>query len=491
MQWTDDRYEGIRRMNETKRTTDLDHLLGLTASLANDFLAHNDDAEVPATLSLPELRGRFSSPLPESGCNSREVVETIAREAEPGVLRTTSGRFFGWVIGGSHPAALAADWMVTAWDQNAALYACGPAVSVIEEIAGEWVKELLGLPQEASFAFTSGAQMAHATALAAARNNLLHNRGWDPEYHGLAGSPQIRVLCSGEQHASIERACRLLGFGTACISGVGTDSHGVLDAAALDSRLSADPTRPSVVVLQAGEINTGSFDPFREACRIAHLYGAWVHIDGAFGLWAGVSPHFHHLLDGVADADSWTTDAHKWLNVPFDNGVVVIRDRRAHHAAMSIRASYLVHSEEPANPAAPDAARDQIDWNPEWSRRARGVPVYAAIRALGRVGITEIIERTCRLARRLAREIGELPSAELLVDPVINQGLVRFPSQDGRHDARTDAVIDRLQKDGAAWFGGTDWQGQRAMRISVVNWQSTDDDISRAVDAVAAALVDS
>ncbi|GAA1861938.1 pyridoxal phosphate-dependent decarboxylase family protein [Brevibacterium marinum] len=474
-------------MDETMRTTDLDHLLGLTASLANDFLAHNDDAEVSPALSLPELRDRFSTSLPESGCNSQEVIETIAREAEPGVLRTTSGRFFGWVIGGSHLAALAADWMVTAWDQNAALYSCGPAVSVIEEVAGEWVKQLLGLPREASVAFTSGAQMAHATALAAARNNLLHNRGWDAEYDRLAGSPQIRVLCSGEQHASIERACRLLGFGTASISALGTDDHGLLDTAALESRLSADPSRPSIVILQAGEINTGSFAPFREACRIAHDYGAWVHIDGAFGLWAGVSPHFRHLLDGATNADSWTTDAHKWLNVPFDNGVVVIRDRRAHRAAMSIRASYLVHSEDPAD-AAPDAARDQIDWNPEWSRRARGVPVYATIRALGRVGITEIVERTCRLARRLAGEIGDLPSAELLVDPVINQGLVRFRSQDGHHDARTEPVIDRLQSDGTAWFGGTDWQGKRVMRISVVNWQSTDDDISQAVGAVADAL---
>lgn len=466
--------------------TQLRSLLDQTAAHAAAFIEDLETASVATTATLPELRAALGGPLPETGRPSEQVIDELVRDVDGGVLGTAGGRFFGWVIGGGHPAAVAADWMTATWDQNAALYACGPAEAVVEEIVGAWLKELLGLPAEASYAFTTGAQMAHVTALAAARSKLLADRAWDVERQGLSGAPALRVLGGGRQHASIDRAVRLLGMGTDALVGVGTDARGRLDLAGLERALGAALDAPTVVCLQAGEINTGAFDPFEPACRLAHEHGAWVHVDGAFGLWAAVSPRFAHLTAGVELADSWTTDGHKWLNVPFDSGFAFVRDAGAHRAAMTTQASYLLTATDVAAdvPEATGAARDQIDWNPEWSRRGRGVPVYAVIRALGRDGVQAMIERCCDFARRLVVELGALPGAQLLAEPEINQGLVRFLADDGDHDRRTDEVIARVQASGEAWFGGTTWNGTRAMRVSVVNWRTTDRDVDRAVAAV-------
>jgi glutamate/tyrosine decarboxylase-like PLP-dependent enzyme len=460
--------------------TQLRSLLEMTAGHATDFLECLESAPVAATATLPELRRALGGPLPQTGLSAEQVIEQLVQDVDGGILGSAGGRFFGWVIGGAVPAALAADWLTATWDQNAALYACGPAEAVIEEITGAWLKELLGLPAEASFAFTTGAQMAHVTALAAARSRLFAERGWDVERRGLAGAPSPRVICGGCQHASIDRAVRLLGLGTDALRSVGTDPDGRLDLDALEHQFVADPAIPTIVCLQAGEINTGAFDPFTEACRLAHAHGAWVHVDGAFGLWAATSPRYAQLIAGVEQADSWTTDGHKWLNVPFDSGFAFVRHPAAHRAAMTTQASYLITAVDVSDPAG--AARDQIDWNPEWSRRGRAVTVYAAIRALGRQGIREMIERCSD--HRLVTELGALPGVELLAEPKINQGLVRFLAKDGDHDRRTDDVIARIQATGEAWFGGTTWNGQRAMRVSVINWQTSGRDIDRAIDAV-------
>ena len=317
-------------------------LLDQTAEHAASFLEGLETTSVAATATLPELRGALGGALPETGCPTEQVIDELVRDVDGGILGSAGGRFFGWVIGGGHPAGLAADWLTATWDQNAALYACGPAEAVIEEVAGGWLKELLGLPVEASFAFTTGAQMAHVTALAAARSKLLAERSWDVERRGLSGAPALRVLVGGRQHASIDRAVRLLGFGTDALVSVGTDADGRLDLAALERALAAEPAAPTVVCLQAGEINTGAFDPFEPACRLAHDHRAWVHVDGAFGLWAAASPRFAHLTAGIDHADSWTTDGHKWLNVPFDSGFAFVRHPAAHRAAMTTQASYLV-----------------------------------------------------------------------------------------------------------------------------------------------------
>jgi glutamate/tyrosine decarboxylase-like PLP-dependent enzyme len=439
-----------------------------------------DQLPVCASATLDELRARLDRPLTEQGRDAVTVIDELVRDVAGGILGSAGGRFFGWVIGGSLPAALAADWLVSTWDQNAAIHACGPAVAVMEEIAGRWLKDLLGLPSHASFAFTTGSQLAHVTALAAARNALLARCDWDVERRGLAGAPPIRVLSSQERHGSIERAVRLLGLGTENTIDLPVDSTGRLTVDTLAAALEATPRVPTIVILQAGDLHLGAFDPFNELVPLAHRYHAWVHVDGAFGLWVNVSPKRRHLLEGVERADSWTTDGHKWLNVPYDGGYVFVADPEAHLKSISHRTSYTTLVE---------GARDQIDWNPEWSRRARGVTTYAAIRQLGRQGIADLIDRTCHYARVLVTRIGDLPGVEVVWAPTVNQGLVRFLSpKPGAaavdHDARTDEVIARIVRSGEAFFGGTTWRGARCMRVSVCNWQTSDADIERAVGAV-------
>jgi glutamate/tyrosine decarboxylase-like PLP-dependent enzyme len=321
--------------------------------------------------------------------------------------------------------------------------------------------------------------MAHTTALAAARNKLLRDRGWDVEKLGLAGAPPLRILTTESRHESIMRSARLLGMGTDAIEYVPSDSLGLMQVGKLEEALRRLGGNPTIVWLQAGDLNTGVFDPFEQACPIAHQAKAWVHVDGAFGLWAATSKQYQHLLNGVEQADSWATDGHKWLNLPFESGLVFVAHPQAHRAAFAQDTSYSVPREE---------LRNQKDWNPEWSRRGRGFPAYAAIRALGRSGIGAIVDRCCAHADRLVRGIGELPGAELVAAPVINQGLVRFLAEDGNHDRATDAVIRRIQAAGVAWFGGATWRGMRVMRVSVCNWLTDDRDIDRTLASVRDAL---
>ena len=455
------------------------NVLTVAAAHAQRYLETLDARPIAASADFATLRERLGKPLPESGMAAAQVVDELVRDAEGGILGSTNARFFGWVIGGTLPVALAADWLTATWDQNAASNVTAPAEAVVEEICGTWAKTLLGLPRGASFAFVTGCQMAHTTALAAARHKLLRDRGWNVEAAGLSGAPALRILTSANRHESILRAVRLLGIGSDAITTVASDALGRIDVAALAAALRERPDIATIVCLQAGDLNTGTFDDFARICPMARAEGAWVHVDGAFGLWVATSARYRHLLEGAELADSWATDGHKWLNLPFDSGLVFVADPAAHSAAFSQDTSYSVPVAE---------LRNQKDWNPEWSRRGRGFPVYAAIRALGRQGIADIVERCCAHAARLVAGIGALPGAEILASPVINQGLVRFRAADGDHDRRTDAVIKRLQEGGVAWFGGVTWHGQRAMRVSVCNWLTTDHDVERSIAAVGEAL---
>lgn len=444
---------------------------------AKSFLASLDTRPIAVTAGLAQLRAALDKPLTDAGLDPARVIDQLARDVEPGLLGSTSGRFFGWVIGGALPAALATDWLVSTWDQNGATYAVSPAASVVEEVAGRWLKELLGIPAGASFAFVTGCQMAHVTGLAAARHRLLQDRGWDVTRQGLAGAPVIRILTSHLRHESVNRAVSLLGLGLDNIEYLPVDAAGRMSVPALRATLDA---RPTIVALQAGDLNAGMFDDFETICPLAHEHGAWVHIDGAFGLWAAASPKYRGLLRGAEQADSWATDAHKWLNVPFDSGIVFVADPATHIASLTTRAGYFV--------AAPESARDEIDYNPEWSRRSRGFTVYAALRSLGRDGVAGLVERCCQITSDLVAGIDAMEGAEKITEPVINQGLVRFLAPDGDHDARTDEVIERIRAEGTAWFGGTDFDGKRVMRISVCNYRTTHDDVARTLEAVRRAL---
>jgi glutamate/tyrosine decarboxylase-like PLP-dependent enzyme len=447
---------------------------------ANAYLENLDANPVGATADLQTLRKQLWKPLSNEGMPPEQVVAELARDVRGGLLGTGGGRFYGWVIGGAVPAALAADILTSVWDQNAALYACSPAAAVAEEVAGNWLKEILGLPARASFALVTGCQMAHTTCLAAARHALLARFNWDVEEKGLYGAPPIRILSSGMRHGTFERAIRLLGLGKSQVHCLEADSNDRLRKDALERALREDPSIPTIVLLQAGDVNIGAIDDFKALIPIAKRHNAWVHVDGAFGLWAGASSRYKHLVEGIEAADSWATDGHKWLNVPFDCGYAFVADADAHRASMSHRAAYLVHDSD---------ARDEMDWNPEWSRRARGFPTYAALRQLGRQGVADIVETCCEHAHSLVMEIGRLPGAEVLWEPTINQGLVRFldlkpGASEMDHDRRTDQVIAAIAASGAAFFGGTTWRGRRAMRVSVSCWQTSSDDVRWTVSAV-------
>ena len=433
------------------------------------------DRPVGPTVGPPELRRRLTRPLPDRPSDPAGVIDELVRDLDGGLMGSTGGRFFGWAIGGVLPVALATDWLTSAWDQNAASSASSPAAAVVEEICGGWLKDLLGLPDTVSFAFVTGCQMAHTTALAAARHRLLRDRGVDVETQGLSGAPAMRVLVSEHRHESILRSLRLLGIGTGAVESLPCDERGSLRLDALAAALDRTLLQPTVVCLQAGDLNTGAFDSFEPACTLAHAAHAWVHVDGAFGLWVATSDRFRHLLAGVERADSWATDGHKWLNLPFDNGFVFVADPAAHSAVFSQPTSYAIPIE---------GVRDPKDWNPEWSRRGRAFTVYTAIRSLGRSGIAEIVDRCCILAARLVEGLGGLPGVEVLVRPTVNQGLVRFLDREGQHDRRTDQVITAIQTSGVAWCGGTTWRGRRAMRISVCNWRTTEEDVEQTVALV-------
>ena len=455
--------------------------LALRSSL--DHLTTLKTRPVGATSTFHDLRNRLNKPLRDHALPPEEVIQELVEASRGGILGSAGGRFFAWAVGGALPASLAADCLTSAWDQNAALYSCGPAAALVEEVAGEWLKELLGLSAMCSVGFVSGCQMAHVTCLAAARNHLLQRHGWNVERNGMTSAPQIKVLASN-RHGSIERALRLLGVGESNVFDMPLDQNERVQPKTLEAALRSAAGHPVIVILQAGDLNTGSFDDYPNLIPLAKHHSAWVHIDGAFGLWAGASPTYKHLLNGSEDADSWATDGHKWLNVPYDCGYAIVANREAHRAAMSHRAAYLVHDTE---------ARDQIDWNPEWSRRGRGFPTYAAIRQLGRVGLAELIDRCCSLARKLVEGLGRLPGVEVLWRPIINQGLVRFldplpQASQANHDRYTDAMINRINAHGGGFFMGTTWRSTRAMRVSVMNWQTNEGDIDLAIRTVTECL---
>jgi glutamate/tyrosine decarboxylase-like PLP-dependent enzyme len=456
-------------------------LLSRTAELAAGFLASVDERPVRARATRDELLAGLGGPLPDEGVDPVAVIEHLAREAEPGVVGIAGPRYFGFVIGGSLPAALAADWLTSAWDQNAGVYAAGPSASVVEEVVGEWLIDLLGLPAGSGFGLTTGCQMAHVTCLAAARHRVLARAGWDVEAHGLAGGPAIDILAGAEAHATIATALQYLGLGRDRVTPMETDGEGRLRLEALEAAL-PDGDRPLIVCLQAGNVNTGAFDDFGPAIELvrARRPDAWIHVDGAFGLWAAAAPGRRHLVEGVAGADSWATDGHKWLNVPYDCGFAFVRDVDAHLAALSPQgAAYIVYG---------DAERDEFRWVPEYSRRARGFASWAALRQLGRAGVAALVEGSCAMAARMAdglRAAGEDAGVEVLNDVVLNQVLVRFAARDGMTaDERTREVVRRVQDDGTCWLSGTTWHGMAAMRVSVSNWSTTAADIDRSLEAI-------
>ncbi|MCK0174161.1 MULTISPECIES: aminotransferase class V-fold PLP-dependent enzyme [Mycobacteriaceae] len=453
-----------------------DRTAGLHAAVhhAQTFLAGLDERPVGSRVAAPDLHPALGGPLPEHGQDADAVIDALAEGADPGLVASAGPRHFGFVVGGALPAALAADWLVSAWDQSAAFHALSPAGAAIEEITAGWLLELLGLPATAGVGFVTGGQGANTTCLAAARHTVLARAGWDVERDGLIGAPRLRVLCGEQAHATIHTALRLLGLGAATAQRIPVDAQGRMDPDALAEALSAGDG-PAIVCAQAGNVATGAFDPFDAVADVCAAHDAWLHVDGAFGLWAAAAPSTRHLTDGVHRADSWAVDAHKWLNVPYDCATAIVRNAEAQRAAMGLSGPYLV--KDPGQ-------RDNTDYVPESSRRARAVPVYAAIRALGRTGIAQLVDRNCAQARRMADRLAAIPGADVLNDVVLNQVLVRLPGGDDANRAAVAAV----QQDGTCWLGGTTWRGDYVLRISVSNWATTDADIDRSAAAIAAAV---
>ncbi len=440
------------------------NLLQTTAARAIGYLEGLDARSVAPTAEAIAGLERFDETLPAHPSEPETVLQLLDEIGSPATIGSAGGRFFGFVIGGSLPAALAANWLASAWDQNSALYRVTPGTARLEQIALQWLLDVLHLPPTAAGAFVSGATVANFTALAAARHAVLSRAGWDVEGQGLFGAPLITVVVGAEAHPTLFKALGLLGLGRQRVVQVPVDHQGRI-------RLEALPplAGPTIVCAQAGNINTGAFDPIRDICAYAHQAGAWVHVDGAFGLWALATPALAHLTRGLEQADSWATDAHKWLNVPYDSGLAFVREAEALRAAMAITADYLPTATAQRNPA---------DYTPELSRRARGVEVWAALRSLGRSGLADLIERCCRHARRFAQGL-KAAGYEVLNDVVLNQVLVSFGDA-----ATTNRVIADIQADGTCWVGGTVWQGQTAMRISVSSWSTTEADVERSLEAM-------
>lgn len=453
-----------------------DRTAGLRAAAehAEAFLATLDNRPVAARTDATAVRDALGGPLPESGEDPKKVIDALAAGAEAGLVATAGPRHFGFVIGGALPAALAADWLVSAWDQNAAFHSLSPAAAAIEEITSAWTLELLGLPETASVGFVTGGQGANTTCLAAARNAVLSRTGWDVERDGLIGAPTVRILCGAQAHATVYTSLRLLGLGENTAIRLPADDQGRMDPDALAETLAANDA-PTIVCAQAGNVATGAFDAFGPIADACAQHGAWLHVDGAFGLWAAAAPATRHLTAEVERADSWAVDAHKWLNVPYDGAMAIVADPDAHLAAMSLAGPYLV---------ADPGQRDGTNYVPESSRRSRAVPVYAAIRSLGRAGVAEMIERNCAQARRMAKQLSDIPGADVLNDVVLNQVLVRLPGGD---DANRAAVA-AIQRDGTCWLGGTTWNGEYVLRVSISNWATTDEDVDRSAAAIAAAV---
>ena len=460
-------------------------LLRQTADLAADFLEGLPDRTVHATATRAELLDAFGGPMPDRGEAPGEVIADLAAMAQPGLVASAGPRYFGFVVGGGVPAAIAAEWLTSAWDQNAGLYALSPTAAVVEEVVASWLVDIFGLPAGSSVGFSTGATMASFTALAAGRHRVLERCGWDVERQGLTGAPEIAVVVGAEAHVTIHVSLQMLGLGRDRVHRVEADDQGRMRSDSLRSILAGLRDQPVLVCAQSGNVNTGAFDPLPDiAPAVRELPNSWLHIDGAFGLWAQAAPTLAHLTKGVELADSWTTDAHKWLNVPYDSGIAIVRDAAAHHAAMTLGAAYYVETE--------GAQRDPYNWVAESSRRARGFAVYAALRELGRDGLGAMVERCCNLARRMADGLRDAPGVMILNDVVLNQVLVRFAPPDGTGDAESSAaadaftreVIAEIQADGTCWLGGTTWHGLGAMRISVSNWSTTAEDADRSVAAI-------
>jgi glutamate/tyrosine decarboxylase-like PLP-dependent enzyme len=451
--------------------------LAYEASLA--FRRSLPERFVGARATLRELRAALGRPLPARGEPPERVIADLVRNADPGLVAQPGPRFFGFVVGGSSEASLAADWLTASWDQNAGLYALSPALAVIEETSARWVLDLLGLPAGSGVGFVTGCQMAHFTCLAAARHEMLRRAGWDVEQEGLQGSPRIHVVAGAEAHVSVPRALRLLGLGAGRLIRVPADGQGRMVAAELEKTL-ARLMGPVIVCAQAGNVNTGAIDPLSAIADACAARGAWLHVDGAFGLWAAATPSLRPRIKGVERADSWATDAHKWLNVPYDSGLALVRDAKAHRASMTATASYLMQQDR-------DAGRDAVDWVPEFSRRGRGVAVYAQLRALGREGLAALIERSCALARRCAEGLARIPGATVLNEVVLNQVLVRFaPPAAGDADAFTRQVVEGVQAEGTCWLSGSTWRGKAVLRVSISGQDTTAGDVDRSVEAIRA-----
>jgi glutamate/tyrosine decarboxylase-like PLP-dependent enzyme len=450
--------------------------LARALDIAREYAARRTHGPVWPTATLQALRAALGGPLPHDPIDPTEVIVALAQAAGPGIVATTGPRYFGFVTGGALPAAVAADWLTAVWDQPASLYVLSPAASVVEEVAGGWLLDLLGLPQAASVGFVTGCHMANFTALAAARHEMLRRAGWDVEGDGLTGAPALRVLVGDEVHVSVLGALRLLGIGSREVVRVAADSQGRMRPEALDALGATMGDGPTIVCAQAGNVNTGAFDPLDDIAAITRRRGAWLHVDGAFGLWASASAALRHHTRGVDRADSWATDAHKWLNVPYDSGLVFVANPAAHRAAMSLSAEYLIRT--------PNEPREPMDWTPEASRRARGFAVYAALRSLGRRGVEDLLDRCCRLARRFADRLRADSGIEILNDVVLNQVLVRVKPASGDADAATRAALARVQAERICWLGGTRWHGMDAMRISVSNWSTTEEDVDRSAESI-------
>lgn len=451
--------------------------LGIAIAEGRRFLDSLPTRSVGPTGGRADILAPLPAGLPERGIDPADVVRMIARAAEPGLNCNNSARFFAWVNGGALPAAQAADVLTSLWDQNAVLAATSPAAAVLEEVAARMLLEALHLPADFEVSFTTGCQMSHAAALAAARHHVLARAGWDVERDGLWGAPPIRVLANAHHHGSVTRALRLLGFGTACVVPLTGAEEGRVGVDQLQAALAAAPGVPTIVILNAGDLNLGQSDNFAALVPVAQAAGAWVHVDGAFGLWLAASPRHADQVAGIGMADSIASDGHKWLNTPYDCGMAIVRHGAALKASMKLTASYLSQDGD---------TRDPMNYTPEWSRRARSLPILAALLELGRDGLAELIARCCDHALALHNGLAALPGATSIARPIMNQGMVRFHDVAGNNIS--DAVIAAVNASGEAFFSGTTWAGERTMRLSVCNWQTNADDVRRTVAAVEAAL---
>jgi glutamate/tyrosine decarboxylase-like PLP-dependent enzyme len=454
------------------------NLLAQAHAYAATYLETVADRHVGGICDRRELIARLGGRLPEGTSDPHTVLANLVRDAEPGIVASVGPRYFGFVTGGALPVTVAADWLASTWDQNGAMYVMSPALAVMEDIVSSWILETLRLPPSASVGFVTGAHMANFTCLAAARHEVLRRTGWNVEEQGLQRAPHVRIIAGDHAHVSVIGALRMLGFGATEVIRVAVDDQGRMQLDDFDRALS-EVDGPGIVCVQAGNVGSGGSDPVGAIVRSAHQQGAWVHVDGAFGLWANAIPELREQVAGIEAADSWATDAHKWLNVPYDSGLAIVAHPAPHRAAMGLQASYLIRGME--------EERLGTEWVPEFSRRARVIPLYVLFRTLGRSGIQEMIRRTVTLARRMAARLTQHDGVRVLNDIVLNQVLVRF---DGRGavtaDDMTKQVIVRVQADGTSWAGGARWFDQEVMRISVSNWSTTEEDIDRSADAILA-----